>query len=120
MAYANLEDYVDYLQGSTASIPDGDFPFYAEKSSKLMDRLTYGNTKVATVTSDIKNCCCELAEKIYTEPDREINVQSVSNDGYSESYDLTISKDSEYREIMQGYFVGTDIMYAGGILKSRC
>lgn len=118
MAYATYTDYTTWLSGRTAKIVATDFPFYANKATRLMDKITVGKTKESlTVLDEMKNCCCELAEMLLAEESRNRNVKSENNDGYSVTYDETQTVDSRAKDICLEYLLDTGLLYKGGILQ---
>lgn len=65
--YADDTFYKDkFLLGRKPVISTG-FGFYARSASKIMNSLTFGRIdKLNVLTDDIKMCCCEIAERCYT------------------------------------------------------
>jgi len=120
--YADEDFYKkQYLLGRKPVISAG-FNFYARSASKIMNSLTFGRIdKLNDLTEDIKMCCCEIAERCYTnEKERKAagGKTSEKNGTYSVTYsdkaisDSDISSADAYR-IMNKWLSETGLLYRG-------
>jgi hypothetical protein len=110
-----------YLLGRKPVISTG-FSFYARSASRIMNSLTFGRIdKLNDLTEDIKMCCCEIAERCYTnEKERKAagGKTSEKNGTYSVTYsdktisDSEISASDAYR-IMNKWLSETGLLYRG-------
>jgi len=110
-----------YLLGKKPVISAG-FGFYARNASKIMDSLTFGRIdKLNDLTEDIQMCCCEIAERCYTnekEHKAAGGKTSEKNGTYSVSYsdkalsDTEISTSDAYR-IINKWLSETGLLYRG-------
>lgn len=107
-----------YRAGSTAVIGATEFPFYSKKAEKELGRQTFGRLSTATVTDDIKDCICEIAEFLYKLEKATTTgmIQTAfSNDGQSGSFEASalLDKSGSVRSIVKSYLSGTDLLKAG-------
>ena len=120
--YADDVFYRDsYLLGRKPVVSAG-FSFYARSASKIMNCLTFGRIdKLSELTDDIRLCCCEIAERCYTnEKERKAagGKTSEKNGTYSVSYsdkalsDAEISAADAYR-IINKWLSETGLLYRG-------
>lgn len=91
MAYA---DYAFYTETYGGLMSDTDFTNYSLRATNEINALTRNKAKTAPVsmTENLSFCCCYFADAIKTEEAQGSNtaegtVKSVSNDGYSISYE---------------------------------
>ncbi|MDR2022133.1 MAG: hypothetical protein LBQ71_02505 [Hungatella sp.] len=120
--YADDTFYKDkYLLGRKPVISSG-FAFYARSASKIMNSLTFGRIdKLNVLTDDIQMCCCEIAERCYTnEKERKAagGKTSEKNGTYSVSYSDKALSDSEIstldaNRIMNKWLGETGLLYRG-------
>ena len=120
--YADDAFYKDtYLLGRKPVISAG-FAFYARSASKIMDSLTFGRIdKLSELTEDIQMCCCEIAERCYTnEKERKAagGKTSEKNGTYSVTYSEKTISDSEIstvdaNRIMNKWLSETGLLYRG-------
>lgn len=118
MQYAEYGFYLnDYLKGREAALNKSDFDFYAVKATKVIEQYTFG--RVETVTDDVKNCCCELAECLQSEhsADNQSGKTSESVGSYSVSYasatDRHRESQQEYSRILHLWLGDTGLLYRG-------
>lgn len=126
--YANEEYYFnEYLAGKDSTIPSGSFSYYARKASRQIDRYTYGRLQtVWEVTDDVKECCCEIAEYLYSCDQQEIRtggLVSYSNDGESGTFDTASytkkEKNAKVRSAIRNYLADTGLLYQGRYPEER-
>ena len=119
--YADEEYYhSEYLCGKDPVLSDS-FPYYAAKACRLIDRYTCGRLQSGwSVTDEVKDCCCELAEYLYACDTREAQMaglKSYSNDGDSGTFDTdSISreeKERKIRAIIRDHLSDSGILYRG-------
>lgn len=118
MQYAEYGFYLnDYLKGREAALNKSDFDFYAVKATKVIEQYTFG--RVETVTDDVKNCCCELAENMQAEAktSERSGVTSEKVGDYSVSYasatDRHRESQQEYSRILHLWLGDTGLLYRG-------
>lgn len=124
MAYCTHEQY----KAMGGSLEEACFAIWAERASRLIDRLTFGKAEqyAGKVPAELADACAQIAD--YLQRQREVQnktafgaVASANNDGYSESYSSSAAT-SESAEIY-AYTVlrdalGADrygLLYRGGI-----
>lgn len=120
--YADDTFYKDnYLLGRKPVISAG-FEFYARSASRIMNRLTFGRIdKLGELTDDIRMCCCEMAERCYTnEKERKAagGKTSEKNGTYSVTYaDKVQSQEdislSDAGRILSKWLSETGLLYRG-------
>lgn len=98
----------NYLQGRTAVISTG-LPFYLQKSTTIMNR--YIGRYIENVEDNVKMCCCEIADFLFTEYMRD-NKTSENNDGYSVTWDLSKSNEKKVVDILN-IWLDSEYLYAG-------
>lgn len=118
LQYAEYGFYLnDYLKGREAALNKSDFDFYAVKATKVIEQYTFG--RVETVTDDVKNCCCELAENMQAEAKTSgrSGVTSERVGDYSVSYasaaDERTERSAECRHILRLWLGSTGLLYRG-------
>lgn len=88
--------------------------FELEKSLRRAN--AYIGTLILCVPPDIPNAVkyavCEIAD-IYADEERRNNVVSENNDGYSVTYDKSVSLDSKIYETAVLYLAKTGLLYRG-------
>lgn len=120
--YADDAFYKDtYLLGKKPVISAG-FGFYARSASRIMNSLTFGRIdKLSVLTDDIQMCCCEIAERCYTNEKTYKAAggkTSEKNGTYSVSYSEKALSDSEINtadayQIMNKWLSETGLLYRG-------
>lgn len=120
--YADDAFYKDkYLLGRKPVISAG-FNFYARNASKIMNSLTFGRIdKLSVLTDDIQMCCCEIAERCYTNEKAHKAAggkTSEKNGTYSVTYSEKTISDSEIstvdtNRIMNKWLSETGLLYRG-------
>ena len=94
--YASYLDYTTWLSGRTPLILESEFDYYSNTASMYMDRIAPLLSE-QTISNGIKACCLEVAEMLKRDFTRG-NVTSESNDGFSVSYDTSMSIDMSIRD----------------------
>lgn len=113
--YASTEDYTAYLLGKEAVIDTVSFNFYARQASKEINKATYN--RIVEVTDNVKMCCCEVAELIYSfdtsKQKRGISSEKVGE--YSIGYVAPTTNDLalKARAIIQTWLADTGLLYCG-------
>lgn len=117
-----------YRSGSAAVIDASEFDFYGKKAERELTRLTFGRLSSATVTDDIRDCICEIAEYLYQCEQAYSSAHggvltSYSNDGDSGSIDKSMFSETEkpkkIRRIVKAYLSGSDLLQGGVDLWPR-
>ena len=109
--YASYSDYTTWLSGRAPLIIESEFDYYSNTASMYMDR-TAPLLSEQTINDEIKACCLEVAEMLKRDFTRG-NVTSESNDGFSVSYDTSMSIDMSIRDKINFYLGGKGLMYRG-------
>ena len=94
--YADLTFYTnEYLQGRSAKITAADFPFFARNASMTINSYA-GTFPSDAIPEEVRLCCCEIAELLYTGETSEANskagIASESVQGWSQSYESSESR----------------------------
>lgn len=120
--YADAAFYTDkYLLGRKPVISTG-FNYYARSASRIMNGLTFGRIdKLSELTDDIQMCCCEIAERCYTnekEHKASGGKTSEKNGTYSVTYSDKALSGSEIstadaNRIMNKWLSETGLLYRG-------
>lgn len=119
--YADFDFYEkEYLSGRKAAVTAADFPFYARQASSVIARYTYGNIKADSIPESVKNCCCELAELLYSEAritEQSSGVSSESVQGWSRTYENEGSRKdtlkNKMKECVYRWITDTGLLYSG-------
>ena len=119
MAYADENYYKNkYLSGREAVITSA-FDFYFLKATKIIDRYTFN--RITQVSDDISNCCCEIAELIFSDEQLSKKTEnggksSESVGSWSVSYasqqDAKITLESKIQSALR-YWLPADLLYRG-------
>lgn len=97
--FASEDDYKAYLSGRKAVITAA-FSFYSRQASQIIKQHTFDNIDENNIPDEVKMCCCELAEMIYSDERSEQKnggVSSESVQGWSKSYEDTESRKTALR-----------------------
>jgi len=112
MAYIDWEYYSSHFP----KLNESDFNKNLIKAEMLMDIETRFRSKTATgyKLDQTKACVANLVNKIAEQEETGVGngVKSVSNDGYSESYDISTQAqaDAELRQVCVKWLSGTGLM----------
>ena len=90
----NYSYYTATYLGDVNTIPENVFNKLERKAVNNLKRYTFNRIKEDTATEQIKLCVCEMVECIYQNLDRD-GIVSVNTDGYSETYDKSVSMDTK-------------------------
>ncbi len=118
MNYANETFYHStYLCGKEAVIATA-FDFYARKATQEIKRYVFGNIDENNIPDAVKNCCCEIAEILYSdEHTSETGVSSESVGGWSRSYESSETRKSainqSIRDSVYAWLSDTGLLYRG-------
>lgn len=111
-----------YRAGSTAAIGATDFVFHEKKAERELGRQTFGRLSTATITDEIRDCICEIAEYLYQCEQAYSSAHggvltSYSNDGDSGSIDKSMfaeeNRQKKIRSIVKSYLAGSDLLQGG-------
>jgi hypothetical protein len=120
--YVDEAFYKDkYLLGRKPVISTG-FSFYARSASKIMNSLTFGRIdKLSELTEDIQMCCCEIAERCYTN-EKELKAAGGKTSEKIGTYSVTFSEkvltdieisSADANRIMNKWLSETGLLYRG-------
>ena len=118
MTYADAAFYQNsYLCGRAAVITAA-FDFYARKATQQIKRYTFNHVDESNIPDEVKNCCCEIAEILYSdEHTSETGVSSESVGGWSRSYESTEAKraalNQSVRNAVYAWLSNTGLLYRG-------
>lgn len=98
----------NYLDDRPAVITVG-LSFYLQKATNIINK--YIGTNITDITDDVKMCCCEVADLLYTESTRG-NKTSENNDGYSITWDLSKTAEKQIVNIISTW-LDNEYLYAG-------
>jgi hypothetical protein len=116
----DLTYYTDYRK--TPVVSSADFDYYSKQAERELTRQTFGQLATATVTEDIQDCICDIAEYLYQcdkaySPAHGGNLTSYSNDGDSGSIDKSMFAEDvrpkKIRAIVKKYLSGTTLLQGG-------
>ena len=119
MNYADSTDYTNYLCGKTAVITTA-FDYYAMLATAEIRRYTGRNVDEGNIPDCVKNCCCELAERLYradTTAEQSDGKSSESVGGWSVSYEsreqaqAALCRDTE--SCVYKWLSGTGLLFTG-------
>ena len=91
-----------------------------DKATAIIDRYTFGNVKkLDTIPDCVKQCCCEIAKRIYDFDTNETGegVASEKVGDLSTVYESTESRKANLnkanQETIKNWLSGTDLLYRG-------
>lgn len=121
VSYTTVEYYTDkYLMGRQAVIDTAVFPFYAQKATQVIKQYTFDNVdETKPFKDEIQMCCCELAEYLYKQDnkDHDEDVQSEKKGEWSATYvygkEADSLKQGKIREIIYNWLSSTGLLYRG-------
>lgn len=118
MGYIDYKYYTNTYKGS--SIPETAFDRIALIAQSKVDHLTFNRiNKKACYMEKVKMCCCELAEYLYKQDnkDHEDDVQSDKKGEWSTTYisakEAEALKQSKIKEIIYSWLAVTGLLYRG-------
>lgn len=120
MNYADESYYTnEYLCGKEAVI-NAAFDFYARAATAEIKQFTGRNVDEGNIPPCVKNCCCELAETIYTHEKTAADISGKSSEsvgGWSVSYENREQSETIYRntitDCVYKWLSGTGLLFAG-------
>ena len=119
--YADYNFYAqEYLQGKNPTISAG-FDYYARSASKLIDLYTFGRLEgVENIPTDVKFCCCELAELILENESQSRDTGNKTSErigsysvGFSSKADSEEAFKSKQYDIVIKWLGNTGLCYRG-------
>jgi hypothetical protein len=113
--------YTDnYLSGHEAVLQSASFDFYAMKATQQIKKYTFNNVDEDVIIIDeVQKCCCELAEFIYTDENKEHDpiIESEKVGSYSVSYvsgqAVEDIRKSKIKDIIYSWLADTGLLYGG-------
>lgn len=109
----------EYLCGKKAVI-DTAFDFYTREATAEIKRFTGRNIDEGNIPNCVKNCCCELAEAIYTREKTTADINGKSSEsvgGWSVSYEskeqATANFNNTVHDIVYKWLSGTGLLFSG-------
>lgn len=128
--YADHKYYeTGYLLGRPPVIPEDAYPYWEKQAERVLNQYTLSRlvADFNLITDEVKDCTCELAELLYqadTVSQKAAEqggglLSSYSNDGQSETFDLSQSsyteegKKRKTQEIICKYLGNTGLLYRG-------
>lgn len=120
MNYADEEYYKnEYLCGKEAVI-NAAFDFYARAATAEIKRFTGRNIDEGNIPDFVKNCCCELAETIYTHEKTTADCSGKSSEsvgGWSVSYESKEQTEANFNNAVSDciykWLSGTGLLFSG-------
>lgn len=120
MIYADETYYKsEYLSGKQAVITAA-YTYYFREASRILDTLTFGNITEDNVTDNVRLCCCEIAESLYTsekEQAQSAGKTSESVQGWSVSYASGAEQQTQLNgkvgDIVTKWLSGSGLLYSG-------
>lgn len=106
-----------YLCGREPAVTSA-FAFYAAQATAIIKQYTLDNVDEDNIPEEVKMCCCELAESIYTaEQSGAKGVAAESVGGWSVSYESSEQRRQTaavgVRDIVYKWLSGTGLLYRG-------
>lgn len=120
MNFADESYYTDeYLCGKEAVINTA-FDFYARAATAEIKRFTGRNVDEDNIPDCVKNCCCELAELVYTYEKNTADSSGKSSEsvgGWSVSYESKEQSDLNFSNAVSDciykWLSGTGLLFSG-------
>ena len=120
MNYADEFYYkAEYLCGKEAVI-DTAFDFYARSATAKIKQFAGQNIKDGEVPDCVKNCCCELAEMIYSHEKTTADTSGKTSEsvgGWSVSYESREQAEAVYNsavvDCIYKWLSGTGLLFSG-------
>lgn len=120
MNYADELYYqTEYLCGKEAVVNTA-FDFYARAATAEIKRFTGRNVDEGNIPDCVKNCCCELAELIYTHEKTTAEASGKSSEsvgGWSVSYETKeqaeVNFNNAVHDCIYKWISGTGLLFSG-------
>ena len=114
--YADYQFYQSFTADEAVFSTASCFNKYALKATMYINRYTFGNIKEPN--NEVKMCCCELAEKLYSydeQMEKGITSESVGDLSvhYESSVTITERTSKEIKAIIYNWLTNTGLMYCG-------
>ena len=121
MIYADHSFYTaSYLVGKEAVIDTASFAYYARKATQIIKQNTFGNINESSIPDEVKMCCCELAEHLFTQAELVKSNNGIASEKvgeYSVSYvDVEKAKTTNVEVInstINSWLLMTGLLYRG-------
>ena len=116
-SYADYTFYKDTYKG--AVLDTASFDLYANKATAIIKLHTFGRVIETNIPDEVKMCCCELAESIYSHEKTKTGngIASEKVGDYSVSYTSTTESEalnrSKQTEIINNWLLMTGLLYRG-------
>lgn len=118
--YADSEFYTNiYLCGKSAVITQA-ADFYFREATQRIKLYTGSNVNETDIPENVKMCCCEVAEKLYSVEQADLDIGNISSEsvgGWSKSYESSGSRkqrlEKEIKNIIYQWLSGTGLLYRG-------
>lgn len=96
-------------------LSESEFNRFYYRAKKELDNATFNRLTGLTADDNTKRCMFELITYISENCNNGAvnSVKSISNDGYSVSYSDKTEAKTDIRNIIETYFIETDMMYSG-------
>lgn len=116
----NYADYAYYTGTYKGAVIDtASFDYYSRKATQIIKLHVFGRILDFDIPDEVKMCCCELAEYLHKQDnkDHEDDVQSEKKGEWSTSYvsgsEAEELKQSKIREIIYNWISMTGLLYRG-------
>ncbi|MCI5796086.1 MAG: hypothetical protein MR019_04375 [Ruminococcus sp.] len=104
--FLTFEEY----KAMSGSLSESDFNRLSYRAEQTLNFHTFGRIKVPD--NRVRRCMFDLID-CESEKEKNAGVKSVSNDGYSVTYQSTQEATEAEYDIIYRYFASTDILYQG-------
>ena len=115
--YADYEYYTGTYKG--AVIDAASFNQYARKATQIIKLHAFGRILDLDISDEVKMCCCELAEHLYKQDNKEHedDIQSEKKGEWSAAYvsgkEAEDINERKIREIIYNWLAMTGLLYRG-------
>ena len=115
--YADFAYYTDTYKG--AVLDAASFDLYSMKATLIIRQHTFNRIEDDNIPDDVKMCCCELAELIYSHDKTKTGngIASEKVGDYSVSFvntlDIVTLNKSKQTEIINNWLLMTGLLYRG-------
>jgi len=122
ISFADPNFYMnEYLSGKQAVIDTACFNYYAMQSTMKIKQFTFDNIDESVdIPEEVKMCCCEIAELLYTEDKRQAETGGVLSEtvgGWSKSYESGEKTKHQFdvkaRGSINKWLANTGLMFCG-------
>lgn len=118
MNYADSTYYTETYLCNRAAVITAAFDFYARRATQEIKKYIFCGVDENNIPDAVKNCCCEIAEILYSdEHTSETGVSSESVGGWSRSYESSETRKSainqSIRDSVYAWLSDTGLLYRG-------